>query len=261
MRIIVLGSALILAGCGLLSPRPAPPPPVDAPAIAAVAEARAAQTGATLYDVDAQASDVRIYVFRGGRLPERGKNHVIAVRGLEGFVALHSARPEDGDFALGFRLDALHVDPPELRHDTGGTFAEEITDEQVEGTRANMLGESVLNAEQHPEVVLRPVRIQGDWPLLVLRVEVALHGRTAEYDTLVHIAQGPTARNPVIGIVRDVLGITPDEDSLVMEGALVVRHTDFGLEPMSVLGGLLALQDPLGIRFRVVARVPDTTAP
>lgn len=261
MRIVAPVCALMLAGCGLLSPRPAPPPPLDAPSIGAVAEARAAQAGATLYDVDPQASDVRVYVFRGGRLPERGKNHVIAVRGLEGFVALHSERPEDSDFALGFRLDALDVDPPELRHETGGAFAKTLTGEQVEGTRANMLGDSVLSAEAHPEVVLRPVRIQGDWPLLVVRVAVTLHGRTAEYDSLVHVAQGPTARNPVLGIVRDVLGITPDEDSLVIEGDLVVHQTDFGVEPMSVLGGLIALQDPLGIRFRIVARAPDSTPP
>ena len=106
--------------------------------------------------------------------------------------------------------------------------------EQIEGTRDNMLGPSVLDAEQYPELVLRAVEISGDWPVLVARVEVQLHGRSHVYDSLMQVER--------------------EEDRLQVRGSLVVRQTDFGIEPMTVLGGLLGIQDALGIEYRIVTR-------
>lgn len=232
-----VAAALILSGCGLLASRPAPPPePGDRPAIAAVAEQRGeyAAAGASLYDIDAEASDVRIYVFRGGRLPQRGKNHVISVPRLEGFVAIDGDFPKDTAFALGFRADEMLLDAETLRAETGDSFAEPLTDEQVAATRENMLGESVLDAEKHPEIVLRSVEIGGDWPMLVARFAVDLHGKTVEVDSLMEVRR--------------------DADQLVGEGSFVLRQSDAGITPMSVLGGLIGLQDPLAIRYRIVAR-------
>lgn len=238
MRQLLLITTLmpLLVGCSLFAPKPVPEPTAsDALTLADVAAARAdAADAEKLYSIDAASSDVWIYVFRGGRMPTRGKNHVIAVSELEGFVALRGELPTESTFMLGFRLEDLAVDPPALREATGGSFAEPLTDEQVEGTRDNMLGESVLDAERYPEVVLRSLAIGGDWPMLTARVAVSLHGQTQVYDTLMEVRH--------------------DDEQLRAEGSLVIRQTDFGIEPMTVLGGLLGLQDPLGIRFVLVAR-------
>lgn len=188
---------------------------------------------AQLFDVSSAQSDVRIHVFRGGLAPTRGKNHVIAVRGLEGFVALHSELPTDAVFALRFALSDLELDPPEMRAETGGSFAQPLTQEQIDGTRDNMLGDSVLNAERHPMVVLQSERIEGDWPILVARVAVTLHGET----------------QPVVSLMT----VTRSDNVMVIEGSLVLRQTDFGITPMSVLGGLIGLQDPLAITFHIQA--------
>lgn len=238
---LVLIAAATLAACSLLAPRSAPPPAADTavPGLADIATARevAAAEGATLYAVDAAASEVRIFVFRGGSAPTRGKNHVLTTPDLQGFVALRSALPTDASFMLGFRAEALALDDPALRKKIGGSFAKPLSDDQIAGTRDNMLGESVLDVERYPEIVLRSVETGGDWPLLVARVEVALHGRTQAYDSLLEVRR--------------------DEGRLSAEGSLVIRQTDFGITPMSVLGGLLGLQDAIGVRYRVVAERVD----
>ena len=156
---------------------------------------------------------------------------------LQGFVALRSELPTDASFMLGFSAEAMALDDPALRAAIGGSFAKPLSEEQIEGTRDNMLGDSVLDAEPHPEIVLRSVEIGGDWPMLVARVEVALHGSTQVYDSLLEVRR--------------------DDERLSAEGSLVIRQTDFGITPMSVLGGLLGLQDPIGIRYRIVARASE----
>jgi hypothetical protein len=242
MRLLALAFFLPLAGCALLPAKEPPPPPAaetTVPQLADVAAARrAAAGGATrLYRIDAAASEVRIFVFRGGKAPTRGKNHVLTTPELQGFVALRSELPTDASFMLGFSAEAMALDDPALRAAIGGSFAKPLSEEQIEGTRDNMLGDSVLDAEPHPEIVLRSVEIGGDWPMLVARVEVALHGSTQVYDSLLEVRR--------------------DDERLSAEGSLVIRQTDFGITPMSVLGGLLGLQDPIGIRYRIVARASE----
>lgn len=240
-RSLITLSALLLGGCASLGSDAPPPAPAPASEEAASLHARvetarqaAAENGATMFAVDAEASDVRIHVFRGGRAPRLGKNHVIAVRGLKGFVALGSDLPTDAAFALAFRVDTLDLDPDALRTETGGSFAKLLSEDQIEGTRNNMMGADVLDAGRFPEVMLRAVRVRGDWPMLVARTAVTLHGATVEYDTLMRV--------------------TREDGRLIAEGSMVIRQTDFGITPMTALGGILGLQDPLGITYRLVAR-------
>ncbi|MCK5769129.1 YceI family protein [Algiphilus sp.] len=239
-RSLVTLSTLLLGGCALLGSDAPPPAPDPAPGASSLharvetARQAAAEDGATMFAVDAEASDVRIHVFRGGRAPRLGKNHVIAVRGLKGFVALDSDLPVDAGFTLAFRLDALDLDPDALRTETGGSFGKLLSEDQIEGTRNNMLSADVLDAERFPEVMLSAIRMRGDWPMLVARTAVTLHGTTVEYDTLMRV--------------------TREDDRLIAEGSMVIRQTDFGITPMTTLGGILGLQDPLGITYRLVAR-------
>ena len=47
----------------------------------------------------------------------------------------------------------------------------------------------------------------------------------------------------------DVQGLP---DRLVVAGAFVLRQSDFGIKPFSVLGGLLAVEDELVVEFRLI---------
>jgi polyisoprenoid-binding protein YceI len=41
-------------------------------------------------------------------------------------------------------------------------------------------------------------------------------------------------------------------DRLSVTGSLVLRQTDFGVQPYSVLGGMLAVQDEVIIEFKLL---------
>ncbi len=232
---ILLAAALSLTACGGMpaAPATAPSPAVDS-AIDLRADYRAlARASGQVYALDPAQSKVRIYVFRGGRAAKAGHNHVLDAPQFEGYVHLPSDDVAQARFDLRFRLDQLRVDEPTLRAETGGAFAGERSASDIEGTRRNMLGARGLDAERFPVVGLRSVTISGDWPMLAAEVEVTLHG---------------VSRRQLVPLV-----VSRTEARLAVSGSLALRQTDFGAEPYSLLGGLLAVQDAVAIRFELVA--------
>ena len=54
------------------------------------------------------------------------------------------------------------------------------------------------------------------------------------------------------GQIREIwvpLQVTGLPDQVLVQGATVLRQTEFGVKPFSVLGGLLSVQDPLVVEF------------
>ncbi|WP_092943138.1 YceI family protein [Roseateles sp. YR242] len=188
-----------------------------------------------LYGIDAAQSKLRILVFRGGRLAGLGHHHVIgAEQPLAGQVYL----PKDGwagaGAELGFRLDQLVLDTPAWRTAMGGEFAKVLSEADIAGTRANML--KALEADRFPVVQASTVAVEAAWPRPVLRLKVVLHGQERLLDLPVE-ALAPEGDGP-----------------LQARGRLVLRQSDFGIQPFSVLGGLLAIQDALVVELDLVAR-------
>lgn len=226
LRVSLLLLALLLAACQ--SPAPRPSEATDPGVIAAPLPA------GTRYRVDTAASELLIHAFRGGRAPALGKNHVLEATDLAGEVVLPSDWLSDAAFALRFTVSALELDDPARREAIGEAFAAPLTQDQIEGTRRNLLSEAVLDASAHPTVELRSLAVAGDWPLAVARVAVRLRGAVAAVDVPMTVRR--------------------DGDRLVAEGQAALRQSDFDITPFSVLGGLLAVQDELLIRFRLTAQ-------
>ncbi|MBB3194038.1 YceI family protein [Roseateles terrae] len=195
-----------------------------------------------LYAFDPARSTLRILVYRGGRLASLGHNHVIAAeQHAVGQVYL----PRDGlataGAELSFRLDQLVLDAPAWRTAMGSDFAKILSEADIAGTRANML--KGLDAEQFPVVTAVTRTVEGGWPRLVLRLDVTLHGETRTLDMPVEAVR-PEGEGP-----------------LKARGRLVLRQTDFGIQPFTVLGGLLAIQDPLTIEVDLSARPATACQP
>ncbi len=226
----VAGLALLL-GAGCRAPLPSPAPEdasrLDFPA----ADYRALAERGSVYVLDAAASSVRIFVYRGGPLARLGHNHVVAVTDFRGAVYLPDD-PEQARFDLVLPVEAFAVDRPADRAAVGGAFDSALDAEAVTGTRANMLGPEVLAAERYPRIALRSVAVAGDLPVLELRLEVALHDQRRELTVPVWIERAG--------------------ERLVAEGQFRLRPSRFGIEPFSVAGGALQVRDTLGIRFRLV---------
>lgn len=165
------------------------------------------------------ADELRILVFRGGTAARLGHNHVLKAGDLR--VQWLAA-----GLVLRFRLDALAVDPLALRERLGPAFASAVDDEARAGTRANLL--KALDAASHPEVVVRTLQQLGEGGRRAVEAEITLHGVTRRQWFVAEV-QERRAR-----------------------GEVVVRQSDFGIQPFTVLGGLLAVQDALVVQFELL---------
>lgn len=217
---------LLAAACQTLPPgdsavltEPAPAaavPPADAPR----------------YVVDAQASEVRVLVYRDGPLARFGHNHVIVGR-VEGEV-----RAGAGAAASGFRLripvQSFTVDPPGERAEEGPEFAADVSEPARRATRENMLGREVLDAALFPFVRIDSIALAGPpWnPTVTARVTLR-----------------DTAR-----AVRFVAAVFAHDGALTVIANFRVRQSEFGITPFAALNGGLLVRDAIDLRLRLVAR-------
>ena len=137
----------------------------------------------------------------------------------------------DTRFDLEFRLDQLEIDNTIYRSELGQAFATVLSSAAIEGTREHMLGPDNLQADKYPFVRVRSVAISGEVPKLAAQVEIEMHGQK---------------RQMWIPLAVDGL-----PDKLNVSGSFVLRQSDFGAKPYSVLGGLLAVQDEVVIEFKL----------
>lgn len=190
--------------------------------LAALAGCAAAPPAVLPAVLPAQAGgdELLVLVFRGGRAARLGHNHVLKAGDLR--VDWPAAGP-----VLRFRLDALVVDPPAQRARLGPAFESPVDDAARAGTRANLL--QALDASAHPEVVVRTLQQVGEGGPRAVEAEISLHGVTRRQWFAVQVASGRA------------------------QGQVVLRQSDFGLQPFTVLGGLLAVQDALVVQFALTA--------
>lgn len=185
----------------------------------AAALAGCADTPAPVAAPVARGQSLHVLVFRGGAAARLGHNHALRAGDLR--VDWPATGP-----VLRFRLDALEVDPPELRAALGADFASAVDADARAGTRANLL--KALDAATHPEVVVRTLQQVGEGARRAVEAEITLHGQSRRQWFVIEV-EGRRAR-----------------------GQVVVRQSDFGIQPFAVLGGLLAVQDALVVAFELV---------
>lgn len=189
-------------------------------------------SGAMLYKVSPQASQVDVLVFRGGTLARLGHNHVMTSRSVTGRIWIQSRLDKSG-LELSFPVNELIVDDPGARRAAGDDFPPDIPQADKDGTRKNMLRAEVLDAERFPAITLRSVRVSGALPAVKIAVRIKIKE-----------------------ISRDVevpASVTLDAGRLSASGEFDILQTDFGIEPFSIALGAIEVQDRLRVRFRIVA--------
>jgi YceI-like protein len=232
----------MLAGCPLR-------PPAAPSSAAALPQTLASHEG-TPYDIVPQASLITILVYRGGTLASAGHNHVIASHDLSGTIYV----PADlmrSSFEVHIPVATLTVDEAALRaQQAPADFPPDVSEGAKEGTRRNMLGPALLDAEHNPQIVLQALSLQRPAPAagaaaaaadsVLARVQCAVRGELRSFAVPVHYERG--------------------EAAVTVSGELALRQTELGLTPFSAMLGALQVQDEMHISFRIVARAARRAA-
>jgi hypothetical protein len=179
-------------------------------------------------------SEVRILVYRSGKLAKLGHNHVIRSHDLSGVVTLPED-PTQARFEIRMPVLLLAIDEPESRAGEGPDFATPVDDNARQGTHRNMMKPEVLDGDHFPVVTVRSGSIaraaaENDFDVTF---EVELRGQVHELKAPVHF---------------EVQG-----DALVARGEMALKQTDLGITPFTAAMGALAIKDELRIKFDIHA--------
>jgi polyisoprenoid-binding protein YceI len=224
--------AALLSACP--APRkPSPPTETPAPTAPATTEEPARiPSGALEHRIVADESQVRILVYRGGKLSAAGHNHVVVSRNLSGKLWVHEDLARSG-FQIVMPVALLEVDDPQMRSEEGADFPPQVPESARQGTRKNMLGAQVLDADRYPGVTLTSLAVSGTREQMQVRTRVRIRDQTREITIPVSAQYSP-------GRVE-------------AQGELALKQSDLGLAPFSVMLGALTVQDELKVKFRLVA--------
>lgn len=184
-----------------------------------------------VFRLDAAHSRLEVMVFRDGPMARMGHNHLLLATDFRGAVLLGDELA-DSRVDIALAVADLDVDPSAARKRAGAAFAAPVDDDAREGTRANLLGARVLDAAAHPLVHASATVAAGELPWLLLRLRLAVRGHVHEVTVPVQV--------------------TLDDGRLQAQGMLALEHAALGLEPFRALGGLLAVADPILLRFELV---------
>jgi len=188
------------------------------------------QGGGTLFTLAPAKSKIRIYAFRGGTR-KLGHNHVLHAPSFTGFFYLPAANTAEARFDLVFRLDQLVFDDPEIRSTLGEAFASTMSPEAIAGTRQHFLGQNNFQSETFPFVRIHSMGIVGEAPKFAAKIKIELHGESREMWVPITVDGLP--------------------GHITATGAFVLRQTDFGVKPYSILGDLIAVSNEVMIEFQV----------
>jgi polyisoprenoid-binding protein YceI len=194
--------------------------------LATLAVVPSAAAAPRTFVVDAAASQVRVQVGKSGVFGFAGHRHQVAAPALSGEVVADTDNPAAGSVTLTFEAGALAVlpegepagDPPKVE--------------------AMMRGPRVLDVARFPSVTFRSRRLsartlpEGGYAAEVTG-DMTIHGVTRE--------------------LRLPMKVEISGDVLTASGETVLRHDDFGLQPVSV-AGVVKVKNEIGVTYRIVAR-------
>lgn len=180
---------------------------------------------AAYYDIEPALSTFRIHVKASGMLSAFGHNPTIAVRIFSGEAKFNAAEPAASSLKVVLKAASLRV-----------------VDNMKDGDRDEIektMREQVLEAEQYPQIAFTSNSVALD------------SGAGGNYKVTME------GQLTLHGITRDIT--IPAQVSLLGEmlnaaGEFTLRQTDFGIRPVSAVGGGLKVKDEVKVAFHFVCR-------
>lgn len=190
------------------------------------AETTGSAAAAATYRVDASASRVTIKVGKAGLFKFAGHEHEVSALGFSGEVRADPSEIGHSSVQLAFEASAVKV--------TGsGDSAEDVPKIQ-----ATMSGPTVLDVARFPEIRFQSrtvggrLQADGSW---ALEVTGDLRLRSV-------------SRPLTLPLRAEISG-----DALTASGKVILKQSEFGIEPVSV-AGVVNVKNELQVEYRIVAR-------
>nr|WP_315848432.1 YceI family protein [uncultured Rhodoferax sp.] len=226
----LLACIAMLVGCTAAPTGPGPGETVASPA---AVQATAASPSATRYRLDPAASTLHILVYRGGPMARLGHNHVVSSKNLRGSV-WQGPSLESSGFDITVPVNDLVMDDNDARAAEGEDFPLNVSEDAKQGTKANMLRDTLLDGARYPEIRITSVRVQGDAHAPVVIAALRIRDQTRQVTV-------PVTLQTTDGALRVV-------------GRFEVKQSDFGITPLSIAMGALLVVDAVTIKFDLLAR-------
>ena len=187
---------------------------------------------ATVYTIDGDETILRVYVGRAGVLARMGHNHVVHTQSINGQVML-AANAVDSTASFSFPVNSFIVDDQSERDRAGDGFESQPGESAITGTRENMLGENVLNAQSYPEIAIDVSTVSAEQEQWLLNVAINIQGNTFTQE------------------IPATVSVSDSRISVVSRFSL--DHEDLGLSPFSALGGSLRVAETLDFELQLSA--------
>ena len=163
--------------------------------------------------IDVQHSTLTVYAFKSGMFSAFADDHVIRAPITTGSVS------EDGTLAVQIRVrsaDLVALDP-------------NLSASKRAEVQARMVGPEVLDVSRYPDITFASTTVESGGPnRWTVRGTLAIHGAT----------------RPV------AVAVTRQGDHY--SGSFTLKQSDFGIKPISIVGGTVKVKDELKIEFDVV---------
>jgi len=172
-------------------------------------------------------------------LVKLGHTHVISTHALRGSVWI-PAQLEHTSCAFELPVADLLVDDREERRAAGGEFAAPLDEDARSGTREHMLGDRQLDAAHYPLLGLRCQQASVLEDGLLLQLLVSVRDHDAPLAVPVHWQR--------------------DGCTLQASGEFTFRQSDLGIEPYSLMLGVLRVDDEIRARFQLTLHCPPAAA-
>jgi len=177
------------------------------------------------YGIEPHLSTFRVQVKAGGMLSAFGHNPTIAIRDFSGEAHFAPDAPQSADLKVAIRADSLQV-------------ADKIKDSDRRDIERTMR-DDVLEIEKYPQIEFASESVAsagaGNGPQrLTVNGHLTLHGVTR-----------PLSIPAQVSLMGDMLNAS---------GEFTVRQSDFGIKPVSAVGGGLKVKDELNVTFHFVGR-------
>lgn len=226
----LLACIAMLVGCTAAPTGPTPGEPVAPPA---AVQAAPVSPSATHYRLDPAASTLHILVYRGGPMARLGHNHVVSSQNLRGSV-WQGASLESSGFDITVPVNDLVMDNNAARAAEGEDFPLNVSEDAKQGTKANMLRDTLLDSARYPEIRITSVRVQGDAKAPVVIAALRIRDQTRQLTV-------PVTLQTTDGGLRVI-------------GKFEIKQSDFGITPLSIAMGALLVVDAVTIKFDLLAR-------